>query len=190
MRLRTPLLKAVRDLERERGRTLLVVLAIALGIAGFGAVLSSYAVLTRELNLAYLATNPASATIDTDRVDAALLDALRRQAGVADVEARRSLQARIRARPGDWRGLVLFVVPDFGGSRISTLVPQQGAWPPAPGELLIERDALQVVHASLGDSVTIRTTEGATRSNTAVAACERSSNTLIASTPSELLFAS
>jgi len=157
---RTPLRKAVRDLQRERGRTLLVVLAIALGIAGFGAVLSSYAVLTRELNLAYLATNPASATIDTDRVDAELLDALRRHPGVAEVEARRSLQARIRARPGDWRGLVLFVVPDFAGIRISTLVPQEGAWPPATGELLIERDAFQVIRARLGDTVTIRTSEG------------------------------
>ena len=55
MRPATPFRKAVRDLQRERGRTLLVVLAIAVGIAGFGAVLSSYAVLTRELNLAYLA---------------------------------------------------------------------------------------------------------------------------------------
>jgi len=160
VRLPTPLRKAVRDLQQERGRTLLVVLAIALGIAGFGAVLSSYAVLTRELNLAYLATNPASATIDTDRVTPALLDALRGQAGVGDVEARRSLHARIRARPGDWRGLVLFVVPDFGGVRISKLVPQRGAWPPGEGELLIERDALQVIRAGLGDTVTIRTAEG------------------------------
>jgi putative ABC transport system permease protein len=158
--LGTPLRKAVRDLQQERARTLLVALAIALGIAGFGAVLSSYAVLTREMNSAYLATNPASFTIDTDRVDARLLEALVRREGVGAVEARRTLRARIRARPGDWRGLVLFVLPDFRNLRISTLVPQRGAWPPGPGELLIERDAFQVIGASVGDTVTVRTTEG------------------------------
>jgi hypothetical protein len=52
--------KILRDLWRERLRTSLVVLAIALGIAAFSGVLSAYAILTRELNRGYLATNPAS----------------------------------------------------------------------------------------------------------------------------------
>ena len=41
--------KILRDLRLERTRTLLVVLAIALGIAAFSAVLDTYGVLTREL---------------------------------------------------------------------------------------------------------------------------------------------
>ena len=41
--------KAVRDLRRAPARSAFVVLAIAVGITGFGAVLSSYAILTREL---------------------------------------------------------------------------------------------------------------------------------------------
>ena len=38
--------KAIRDFWHERARTALVVLAIALGISAFAAVLSSYAILT------------------------------------------------------------------------------------------------------------------------------------------------
>ena len=39
--------KSIRDSWRERTRTVLVVLAIALGVAAFQAVMSAYAILTQ-----------------------------------------------------------------------------------------------------------------------------------------------
>lgn len=155
--------KILRDLWRERLRTALVVLAIALGIAAFSGVLSAYAILTRELNRGYLATNPASATLVLDRLDDALVGAVARQPGVAEVEGRRSLRGRIKAGPGEWKGLQLFVVRDYADVRISRLTPQQGAWPPATGEMLVERDALQVVSGRIGQSVRVRTPGGVER---------------------------
>jgi putative ABC transport system permease protein len=155
--------KILRDLWRERTRTTLVVLAIALGIAAFSGVLSAYAILTRELNRGYLATNPASATLFLDRVDDELLRALAGLPGVGEIEGRRSLRGRIKAGPGEWKGLQLFVVRDYADVRVSRLVPQQGAWPPATGEMLVERDALQVVNARIGQDVRVRTPGGAER---------------------------
>ena len=96
----------------------------------------------------------------TDKLDEALLAEARKLPGVGDVEARRVLRGRIKAGPAEWRSLTLFVVKDYGDIRISRLVPQAGAWPPATGEILIERDALQVVRAHIGDSVTVRTPAG------------------------------
>jgi putative ABC transport system permease protein len=154
--------KAVRDFWQESTRTLLVVLAIAVGISGFAAVLASYAILTRELNRGYLATNPASATLRTDAVDDSLIAAIKATGGVADVEARRVLSGRIKGASG-WRNLTLFVVKDFAPIRVSTLNPEQGAWPPATGEILIERDAFQVARLRIGDAVTVRTTNGPER---------------------------
>lgn len=148
--------KALADVWHGRGRSLLVALAIALGIAAFASLLATYAVLTRELTRGYLATHPAAATIWTDEVDDPLLAALRAVPGVADVEARRELRGRMRVGPGEWRDLTLFVVRDFADIRISRLVPERGAWPPATGEILIERDALQVARAKIGDPVTVR----------------------------------
>ena len=151
----TPWRKAVRDVRSQGARTVMVVLAIALGIAGFGAVMASYAILTRELNAGYLATNPASAVFVTDRVDDALVsEALSH--GAAQAEARRIVRGRVKARPGDWKPLHLFVVKDYAEVRVSRLVPQAGAWPPAPGEILIERDAFQVIQAQLGGTVTVK----------------------------------
>ena len=152
--------KAIRDFWYERARTVLVVLAIALGISAFAAVLSSYAILTRELDQGYLATNPASAVLRVDSIDDDLIKAILQNPEVSDAEPRRTISGQIKAGPVQWRNLVLFVVHDYGNIRVSKLVPEQGAWPPADGEILIERDAFQVIKANIGDAVTVKTANG------------------------------
>ena len=152
--------KAIRDFWYERARTVLVVLAIALGISAFAAVLSSYAILTRELDQGYLATNPASAVLRVDSVDDDLVRTILQNPEVSDAEPRRTISGQIKAGPVQWRNLVLFVVHDYGNIRVSKLVPEEGAWPPADGEILIERDAFQVVKANIGDAVTVKTANG------------------------------
>src|SRR5947207_2992195 len=155
-----PWQKVFRDFRQESTRTILVVLAIAIGISAFAAVLSAYAVLTRELDKGYLATNPASATLHTDAIEDAPIAAVHADRDVSDAEARRVLHGRIKRGPMEWRNLTLFVVKDYGNIRVSKLVPEQGAWPPATGEILIERDAFQVARTSIGENVTVRTTHG------------------------------
>ena len=152
--------KAIRDFWHERARTALVVLAIALGSSAFAAVLSSYAILTRELDLGYLATNPASAVIRVDSVDDELVKVILQNPEVSDAEPRRSISGQIKAGPAQWRNLILFVVHDYGNIRVSKLVPESGAWPPATGEILIERDAFQVAQAKIGDAVKVKTANG------------------------------
>ena len=157
----TPWHKAIRDFWSERARTALVVLAIALGISAFASVLSSYAILTRELDRGYLDTNPASAVLRVDRIDDELVTAILQNPDVSDAEPRRTVSGQIKAGPVQWRNLVLFVVKDYGDIRVSKLEPEAGAWPPATGEILIERDAFQVAKAKIGDKVTVKTANGA-----------------------------
>jgi len=155
-----PWQKAIRDFRQESTRTALVVLAIAIGISSFAAVLSAYAVLTRELDKGYLATNPASATLRTDAIDDELVSAVLADRDVSNAEPRRVLHGRIKRGPAERRNLVIFVVKDYGSIRVSRLAPEHGAWPPATGEILIERDAFQVAHAKIGDTITIRVGQG------------------------------
>src|SRR6476659_3906113 len=150
LRIAVPWHKAMRDFWHERARTALVVLAIALGISAFAAVMSSYAILTRELDRGYLATNPASAVIRVDSLDNDLVKAILQNPEVSDAEPRRTISGQIKAGPVQWRNLILFVVRDYGNIRVSKLVPEDGAWPPATGEILSERDAFQVVKANVG----------------------------------------
>ena len=94
----SPWRKVIRDLWQER--TPLVVLAIAIGIAGCLAVLSAYAVLTRELGRGFLETNPASATLHTDAVDDALVSAVLADRDVSQAQARRILDRSDQNRAG------------------------------------------------------------------------------------------
>ncbi len=61
--------KVLGDLWLNKIRTLLAVLAIAIGIFGVGTVLTGYSILTHEINANFLGTNPASAILYTDNAD-------------------------------------------------------------------------------------------------------------------------
>ena len=156
----SPVTKIFRDFWQERGRTGLVILAIALGIAAFASVMSSYAILTRELDRGYLATNPASAVFFLDSIDDELIQTVLSDRSVSNAEPRRVVSGQIKSGPIQWRNLVLFVVKDYGNVQVARLEHERGAWPPATGEILIERDAFQVAQASIGDLVTVKTSNG------------------------------
>jgi putative ABC transport system permease protein len=152
--------KLLRDLWLMRGRTALMVIAIAVSLFGVGTVLSAYAILTPEISRNYLGTNPASATLELDRVDDALLAAVRARPGIGAAEARETLIARVQVAPDQWRPLLLFVIPDFNAMRISTFTREQGAWPPPDGTMLLERTALPMLNAQLSDKVVVKTPHG------------------------------
>lgn len=150
----------MRDFWHERARTVLVILAIALGIAAFAAVMSSYAILTRELDRGYLDTNPASAVLRVDSIDDELVASVLQNPEVSNAEPRRTISGQIKSGPMQWRNLMLFVVKDYGDIRINKLEPEKGAWPPSTGEIVIERDAFQVARAHIGDAVIVKTANG------------------------------
>jgi putative ABC transport system permease protein len=156
--------KAIRDLFGERLRSVGVVVALALGIAGFLAVLSAYPIITRALNDGYLTTNPPSATLAVDRLDDDDVRAIAAMPGIEGAEARRTVRGRMKAGSAPSQNLTLFVRRDFETSRIGAIRSERGAWPPRLGEMVIERDALQVARAQVGDVVTVRTQNGGPRS--------------------------
>ncbi|HET9483824.1 MAG TPA: hypothetical protein VFO79_07695, partial [Xanthomonadales bacterium] len=99
--------KALRDLWLHRARTLLVVAAIAVALAGAGTVLVAWAMVRTATAEGYRASLPVSATLELDRVEAALLDAVRAMPEGAAARARRTLRASARI-DGTARTAVLF----------------------------------------------------------------------------------
>lgn len=149
--------KVLGDLLFNKARTLLAVVAIAIGIFGVGAVLSGYSILTHEINTNFLGTNPASAILYTDNADDKLAEIVENIPGVSNAEPRRVVTARIQVGPDEWRRLLLFVIDDFNNLRVSTFKLERGNWPPADREILIERSALPIVKKQIGDMVLIQT---------------------------------
>lgn len=147
--------KVVRDLWLHRSRTLLVVLAIAVGIIGAGSVLNTWALLRRVTREGYLATNPASATLRVDSVDAALLARVRELPAVREAQARRTVFGAVMAQ-GTWLTAELFVLDDFSKVPIGRLAPTAGAWPPPEDALVVEHSSLDFAGLSLGDTVRLR----------------------------------
>jgi len=88
-------LKTLRDLWLFKARTLLVVVAIAVGTAAAGVAVTSLIVLRRDLREGYQATNPAHAILDTSPFDPALAARVVGLPGVAAAEARRVDAARL-----------------------------------------------------------------------------------------------
>lgn len=156
-------MKLLRDLRTAKGRMTMMVLAIAIGIFGVGTILSAYSILTREISRNYLGTNPASALIEMKQVSDSLVDAVRLRPGIKAAEAGSTVTARIEVKPNEWLPLLLFVVKDFNAMKINTFQPESGAWPPPDGSLLLEREALPLVNAKVGEQLRVQTPNGPKR---------------------------
>ena len=63
----TKVLKTWRDLWQHRARSLLVVLAVALGLTAAGTILNAWALVERATDQGYRASLPVSATLVLDR---------------------------------------------------------------------------------------------------------------------------
>lgn len=163
--MRNPLWnKVLRDLWGNKTRTLLVVLSIAVGVFAIGTIVSTRIILARELPARYAATNPASATIFThDPFDEDLVQVVRGMREVQDAEGRRRIPLRLRIGTGEWRDIEIFAIPDYDDIRVNQVWPERGAWPPPERELLIERAALDLIDAQVGDTVVIESPAGEQR---------------------------
>jgi putative ABC transport system permease protein len=156
--------KVLRDIAETPLRSALAVFAMAVGVFGAGAILTSYAILTRELATTYRVTRPSSATLVLEgAVSDALVESTRRIPGVGEVEARPVIRGRLRVAPDEWVPVVLFVVRDFRDLRLDRFKRDAGEWPPGDGEVLLERASLSVARAAIGDKVEVRTLDGKDR---------------------------
>ncbi|MBI5351997.1 MAG: FtsX-like permease family protein [Chloroflexi bacterium] len=152
--------KMLRDLQAARGRMAMMVIAMAVSIFGVGMILSAYTILSREMSRNYLGTNPASAFIELDRVDAALVEAVSQRPGISEAEAGSWVTARAEVNPNEWMPVFLFVVPDFNAAHVSTVNPEAGAYPPSEYTILLEREVLPMLNVKIGDALAIQTPNG------------------------------
>jgi putative ABC transport system permease protein len=154
--------KLARDLWRSRGRTAAMVISIALSVATVAALLTVRAVLDREVAANYLAGRPASATLHlagpAGPAEPATAAAV---SGVTAATVRGTVTARVRVGQGPWRAMVLFVSTDTDPGRLARAAVEAGTWPPAVGQIFVERTALPYLATAVGRPVQVRTAAGA-----------------------------
>lgn len=152
--------KVLRDLWVNKTRSILVILSIAVGVFAVGMIASSQAVIMRELRANYLAINPAAASIYCDNFDDELARTIERMPQVGQAEGRSSFTVRVQVSPSQWRSMWINAPADYNNQRVDIIRPQSGAWPPGRREILIERSALTMLRAQVGDTITIETPDG------------------------------
>src|SRR5512141_466644 len=134
--------KMLGDLWSNKTRTILVVLSIAVGVFAVGMIAGSQVMLAHDMSAANDASNPFSASINTDDTfDDELVQTIRRMPGVDDAEGLSTPVFQVSAGPGVWKNTRFNVIPDFKNLRIGTIKPLSGVWPPPEKQLLLERSA-------------------------------------------------
>jgi putative ABC transport system permease protein len=147
--------KVLRDLWLHKPRAVLVVLAMTVGLATAGAVLDKWALLRQVTRDGYLATNPATATLRTERVDSDLLVRVAAVPGVAAAQGRREVAAAARGA-GAWQTASLLTADDLGKLHIHTVRAVEGQWPPPPGTVAVESSSVELAEVALGDVLTVQ----------------------------------
>ena len=100
--------KVIRDIRQHAIRSIVIVLAIAVAVTVIGATLGMNAVLRRELNRLYVATNPADIVIQVQPLfDRSLIKRVTRMNGVAQVDGRLRVSARAQDSASQWHTLIL-----------------------------------------------------------------------------------
>ena len=160
--------KVLVDLWKNRSRTLIVALAIAVGVYAVGVVVNARTILVREYDSDQAGALPASAVIQTYPFDEDLANGVARLPGVAAAEGRTLVHTRVYDRAGAPHDLVLVAIPDFGAMQVDVLTPLGGKWPPGKRELILERMSPEFLGVRVGQPIVVELDDGTTKTLTVV----------------------
>ena len=159
--------KLLRDLRGTWARIVLIILAMSITLVVFSGILYTRGITGREMQRAYLSTNPASATIVFERgLDADQMEVItaevRKQPGIIDAAARTQLTLQVQQEGGGWgpSPLQIFVAMPNDSMRIEKFEVEQGSWPPTAGEILIDRSSFDLLNLKVGEAVVVQAPNG------------------------------
>ena len=151
--------KILRDLLVNKSRSLLVILAVAVGVAAFGLMITGRVVLEENLRDGFAATQPAHTTLSLSSFDDDLLDFVRKMDPVFSAQARRVDQARIQSSPYTWLSFEIHTLPDFNSTAINKLTFDGDVnLPPVVNTILLERSLKNIMQ--VGQAVKLQLLNG------------------------------
>lgn len=156
--------KVLHDLIDNKGRTLLVVLSIAVGVFSIGVIAGAYQIISNDMSVSYASNQPANIEMRMSDFDDDVLSVIRNQRGVENAEARRVFNIRVRV-PGTekWTTLDMTAFESFEDNSINLLEPIEGATAPGKREVMLEMDALLKLDIGLGGLLEFQLPDGSTR---------------------------
>jgi len=151
--------KVIRDLWSNKSRTVLVVLAIAVGVFAFGSVFITQRVLIDDMNAQYRTTNASTIIMGIRSFDDGLVRWAGRQAEVADAQGRTVYLVKLAGEKKTFN-LNLYAYDDYENMSLNRINSERGTWPPGRRDILLERSSVSASGAQIGDSVVIELSNG------------------------------
>ena len=156
--------KVLHDLVDNKGRTLLVVFSIAVGVFSIGVIAGTYQIISNDMSISYAANQPANVEMRMTDFDDNILSVIRNQRDVKNAEARRVFNIRVRVPGTDkWTTLDMIAFDSFEDNTINLLKPIDGATVPKKHEILLEKDALEDLNVELGSLLEFQLPDGTTK---------------------------
>jgi putative ABC transport system permease protein len=156
--------KVLHDLYDNKGRTLLVVFSIAVGVFSIGVIAGTYQIISHDMSTSYAAKIPGNIELRMSNFDDDVLSSIQNENGVKDAEARRVLNMRVRV-PGTekWTTLDMTAFQDFENNSINLLTPVEGDAIPDKREIVLEKNVLEELDAGVGGELEVQLADGSTK---------------------------
>ncbi|MFC1954389.1 FtsX-like permease family protein [Chloroflexota bacterium] len=151
--------KVIRDLWGNKTRTILVVLAIAVGIFAFGSSFIAQEMLVSSMDDQYQAIDASTITMYMGSFDEGLVRWAQRQKEIRDAQGRTVYQVKL-VKETETHNLVLYTYDDYDNISLNRINPETGAWPPGRREILFERSSISPSGAQIGDGIVIELSSG------------------------------
>jgi putative ABC transport system permease protein len=151
--------KVIRDLWSNKTRTVLVVLAIAVGVFAFGSVFITQKVFIADMTAQYRASNAAAIIMNIDSFDDDLVRWARRQEEVVAAQGRAVYPVKL-IEENKTHILDLYAYGDYENILLHRINVETGTWPPGRHDIFFERTSLPVAGTEIGDSIVIELSSG------------------------------
>lgn len=149
--------KAYRDLTQRRIRSLLTIGAIAIGVAGVVAIVSTAQNLARAQAQAYQNASQADITFGVWDAPPKTARALEELSNVSAAELRNTYFTKCKWN-GEYRDVNFWGINNFADQTINQIRLLDPA--PKPGEFLAEASVREAFHVQIGDTIACRTRDG------------------------------
>ena len=155
--------KVISDLLSNKGRTLLVILSIAVGVFAVGFVMTGFEILLNDMDADFQVSNPHAAALYTSSFIDDDLSAIRRMPGIDQAEGRTSYYGRVVLTDTQKIPISISGMQKPEDLKIDRLKPNvKGGTIPILGdrEILLDRSGMSVLNVKPGDSITIENYDG------------------------------
>ena len=151
--------KVHHDLLSNPGRSILIILSIAVGLFAIGTIMTVWLCLADDIRIGYEEINPANIYFKLSKFDNSLVRSIQSLPEISHAQGSRSASLRTITAKGDLENISLNAT-EMDSWQVNKVEVLEGSWPLKKGEIALENFKFSLTGYKIGDSIPIRTDSG------------------------------